>query len=84
MWQVGIADNPNPAKYMPVPIYGFEDLKTRKLKQEHETGLHKAFEEKINNELVELRKKHVASLARINDFKLRFIQLQHRTLRVYY
>jgi nuclear pore complex protein Nup54 len=82
MWKAAIVDNPNPNKYMPVPIYGFNDLKARKLKQEHETGLHKAFEEKINNELAELKKKHAASIARINELKHRFLHLQHRTLRV--
>ncbi|RZC41236.1 Nup54 and/or Med3 domain containing protein, partial [Asbolus verrucosus] len=82
MWKAAIADNPNPSKYMPVPIYGFSDLKTRKLKQEHETGLHKAFEEKINNELTELKKKQAASIARINELKHRFLHLQHRTLRI--
>jgi nuclear pore complex protein Nup54 len=82
MWKAAIVDNPNPNKYMPVPIYGFNDLKARKLKQEHETGLHKAFEEKINNELAELKKKHAASIARINELKHRFLHLQHRTLRI--
>ncbi|XP_044257771.1 nuclear pore complex protein Nup54 [Tribolium madens] len=82
MWRAAIMDNPNPSKYMPVPIYGFNDLKARKLKQEHETGLHKAFEEKITNELAELKKKHAASLARINELKHRFLHLQHRTLRI--
>lgn len=82
MWKAAIMDNPNPNKYMPVPIYGFSDLKARKMKQEYETGLHKAFEEKISNELVELKKKHAASIARINELKHRFLRLQHRTLKV--
>lgn len=82
MWKAAIADNPNPSKYMPVPIYGFGDLKARKLKQEYETGLHRAFEEKICQELADLKKKHAASIAKINELKHRFMILQHKTLRV--
>lgn len=82
MWKAAIIDNPNPSKYMPVPIFGFNDLKARKLRQEYETGIHRAFEEKLTTELDELKKKHADSTAKINELKQRFLHLQHRTLKV--
>ncbi|KAL3280106.1 hypothetical protein HHI36_017612 [Cryptolaemus montrouzieri] len=82
MWEAAKLDNPNPKKYMPVAINGFTDLKSRMHNQEYETGLHKAFLQKVDKDIAELRKKHAASIAQITDLKQKFLQLQHRILRV--
>lgn len=82
MWQAAQLDNPNPKQYIPIPINGFVDLKKRVLCEEYETGLHRAFLEKVNNEILELKKKHAASVAQITEQKQKFLQLQHRLLKV--
>lgn len=82
MWQAAIQDNPNPKKYIPVPINGFSDLKSRMLHQEYQTGLHQAFLEKVNKDATDLKTKHTASIAQISELKQKFLQLQHRILRV--
>lgn len=84
MWEAAKIDNPNPKKYMPIAINGFTDLKNRMHNQEYETGLHKAFLQKVDKDISELRKKHASSIAQITDLKQKFLQLQHRILRVIY
>ncbi|XP_076253701.1 nuclear pore complex protein Nup54 [Rhynchophorus ferrugineus] len=82
MWQAAIQDNPNPKKYIPVPINGFSDLRARMLNQEYQTGLHASFLEKVNKDITELKTKHSASIAQISELKQKFLELQHRILRV--
>ncbi|XP_060524640.1 nucleoporin p54 [Cylas formicarius] len=82
MWQAAIQDNPNPRKYIPVPINGFSDLRARMLHQEYQTGLHQAFLDKVNREITELKTKHAASVAHIAELKQKYLDLQHRILRV--
>lgn len=82
MWEAAQVDNPNPKLYIPAPINGFTDLKKRMLCEEYETGLHRAFLEKTNNEILELKKKHATSIAQITEQKEKLLQLQHRLLRV--
>lgn len=75
-------DNPNPRQYLPTPINGFSELKKRMLTEEYETGLHRAYLQKVDKEIVELKKKHAASGARIAEQKEKFVQLQHRLLKI--
>lgn len=82
MWQAAVQDNPDPKKYIPVAINGFGDLRTRMLNQEYQTGLHAAFLEKVGKEMSGLKTKHSASIAQINELKQKFLELQHRILRV--
>lgn len=84
MWHAAQADNPLPNKYLPTSMNGFTDLKKRMLCEEYETAVHRAFIEKANNEISELKRKHAASIARITEQKQKFLQLQHRVLRVNY
>ncbi|KAJ8979279.1 hypothetical protein NQ317_009893 [Molorchus minor] len=54
----------------------------RMLHQEYQTGLHQAFLEKVNNEITTLKTKHSASIAQISELRQKFLELQHRILRV--
>ncbi|KAH1022783.1 hypothetical protein HUJ04_012128 [Dendroctonus ponderosae] len=82
MWQAAIQDNPNPKKYIPVPINGFTDLRARMLNQEHQTGLHSAFLDKVKKDITVLKTRHTSTNAQIADLKQKFLELQHRILRV--
>lgn len=83
MWLAAIQDNPNPKKYIPVPINGFSDLRARMLNQEYQTGLHSAFLEKVNKDITDLKGRHSSSIAHIGELKQKFLELQHRILRVW-
>ncbi|CAH2002285.1 unnamed protein product [Acanthoscelides obtectus] len=82
MWLAAIQDNPNPKKYIPVPINGFSDLRSRMLHQEYQTGLHQAFLDKVNKDIADLKTKHSSSIAQITELKQKFLEMQHRILRV--
>ncbi|XP_030765528.1 nucleoporin p54-like [Sitophilus oryzae] len=82
MWQAAVQDNPNPKKYIPVPINGFSDLRARMLNQEYQTGLHSSFLERVNKDITQLKTRHSASIAQISELKQKFLELQHRILRV--
>lgn len=82
MWEAAKQDNPDPSKFMPVVINGFTDLKKRMQNQETQTGLHKAFLQKVDKDISDLRKKHASSVAQITDLKQKFLQLQHRILKI--
>ncbi|CAG9768757.1 unnamed protein product [Ceutorhynchus assimilis] len=82
MWQAAIQDNPDPAKYIPVPINGFSDLRARILNQEYQNGLHLAYAEKAHADVVDLQTKHSRSVAQSAELKQKFLELQHRVLRV--
>ncbi|XP_072390623.1 nucleoporin p54-like [Diabrotica undecimpunctata] len=82
MWRAAIDDNPDPKKYIPVPVNGFSTLRSRLLNQEHQTGLHQAFLDKVNKEITDLKIRHSASVAKSNELKSKFYELQHRILRI--
>lgn len=84
MWQAAIQDNPDLKKYVPVAINGFSDLKSRMLQQEYQTGLHQTFLERVNQDITDLKTKHSTSIAQITELKQKFLELQHRILRVGY
>lgn len=82
LWKAAQIDNPNPQKYLPTPLSGFSNLKKRMLCEEFETGLHRAFLDKVHKDIIELKKKHAASIAQIAEQKQKFLQLQHRVLKI--
>ncbi|XP_057668098.1 nucleoporin p54 [Diorhabda carinulata] len=82
MWRAAIDDNPNPKKYIPIPINGFSSLRSRLLHQEYQTGLHQAFLDKVNKDITSLKTRHSSSVAQIAELKSKFCELQHRILRI--
>ncbi|KAF5273041.1 hypothetical protein FQR65_LT04783 [Abscondita terminalis] len=82
MWQAAQADNPNPLKFMPTPLNGYHDLKKRMLSQQYETNLHQGYLNQVGKDIVELKKKHANSVAKINDLKQKQAELHHRLLKI--
>lgn len=82
MWQAAQADNPNPLKFMPTPLNGYCDLKKRMLCQQYETNLHQGYLNQVGKDIVELKKKHANSVAKINELKQKQAELHHRLLKV--
>ncbi|KAF5295979.1 hypothetical protein FQA39_LY12751 [Lamprigera yunnana] len=82
MWQAAQADNPNPYKFMPTPLNGFSDLKKRMLCQQYETDLHQSYLNQVGRDIVEWKKKHANSVAKINEQKQKYAELHHRLLKI--
>lgn len=82
IWKQAQLDNPNPQKYIPVPLIGFEHLKWRSKCQEKETGLHRGFLEQVSKDITELKRRHASSVSQISEQKRKLLELQHRVLTV--
>lgn len=82
MWKQAIEDNPDPTKFIPVPIVGFNELKYRIQCQEKETETHALYLAKVQRDLTELKQKHADSAATILGHKRKLADLSHRILNV--
>jgi len=82
MWRQANSDNPDPSKFIPVPMVGFNDLKWRVKCQEQETDTHALYMKKVEGELTELRQRHATATAKILEHKRKLAELGHRILRV--
>lgn len=82
LWKQAQLDNPNPEKYIPVPIVGFEEIRWRMRCQEQETQIHQAFLDRVSGNIAELQRRHSATLAKITEYRQKFVELEHRVLQV--
>lgn len=82
LWRQAINDNPDPSKFIPVPMVGFGDLKWRIKCQENETEMHALYLNKLGKELSELRQRHTSATARIMEQKRKLAELSHTILKV--
>lgn len=82
MWKQAIEDNPDPTKFIPVPIVGFDELKLRIQCQEKETETHALYLAKVQRDLTELKQKHIDATATILGHKRKLADLSHRILNV--
>jgi nuclear pore complex protein Nup54 len=82
MWRQAIADNPDPKKFIPVPLVGFSDLKTRLTCQENETANHVTYLAKLEKDIGELKQRHANTSAKIMEHRRKFSELSHRILRI--
>lgn len=82
MWAQAKKDNPNPSKFIPVPIIGFNELQWRIKCQETETETHKQYLVKVQHDLGELKQRHATTTAKIMEHKRKFAELSHRILQV--
>ncbi|GLH05472.1 Putative nucleoporin Nup54, partial [Gryllus bimaculatus] len=82
LWKQARLDNPNPDKYIPVPMVGFAEVRWRLKCQEQETRLHQLFLERVSEDIAALQRRHATTLAKIAEHRRRFIDLEHRVLKV--
>ncbi|XP_005188869.2 probable nucleoporin Nup54 isoform X1 [Musca domestica] len=82
MWRQAKLDNPDPTKFIPVPMIGFNDLKWRIKCQENETQTHTLYLRKVENDLAELRQRHTAATAKIMEYKRKLAELSHKILKI--
>lgn len=82
IWKQAQEDNPNPDKFLPIPVIGFNQLKWRLQIQEEETALHRAYLDQVMDDITTLKQKQTAAIARIAEHKRKYLDLQHRVLKV--
>lgn len=82
MWRQAKLDNPDPTKFIPVPMIGFNDLKWRIKCQEQETETHALYLHKVGRDLAELRQRHASATAKIMEHKRKLAELSHKILKV--
>lgn len=82
MWRQAKVDNPDPKKFIPVPMIGFHDLKWRIKCQENETETHALYLDKVERDLAELKQRHAATTAKIMEHKRKLAELSHKILKV--
>ncbi|XP_046612237.1 nuclear pore complex protein Nup54 [Neodiprion virginianus] len=82
LWKQAQLDNPNPEKYIPVPMIGFNQVKYRLKCQEEETAKHRAFLDLAAERIQSLQRQHTATQARLKEHRRNLLELQHRVLQV--
>lgn len=82
MWQQAKIDNPDPKRFLPVPMIGFQELKWRIKCQESETDLHVGYLAKVEKEIEQLKQRHTNTTAKIMEHRRKFAELSHRILKV--
>nr|XP_029709804.1 probable nucleoporin Nup54 [Aedes albopictus] len=82
MWQQAKIDNPDPKRFIPVPMIGFQELKWRIKCQEGETDIHVSYLDKVEKEIEQLKQRHTNTTAKIMEHRRKFAELSHRILRI--
>lgn len=82
MWKQAINDNPDPKKFIPVPLVGFNDLKSRMSCQENETSSHMGYLSKLEKDVGELKQRQANTTAKMVEHRRKFGELSHRILKI--
>ncbi|XP_071500029.1 nucleoporin p54-like [Diadema antillarum] len=82
LWRQAQLDNPDPERLIPVPLVGFDVLKTRLEYQQQETQQHQARLDLMSKDLEKLQQQQNALQAKIAENKRRHLELSHRVLQV--
>ena len=82
LWKQAQLDNPDPERYIPVPMIGFGEVRWRMKCQEQEIKLHQAFLDRVAEDIAELQRRHTATVAKIAEYRHKFLELEHRVLQV--
>ncbi|XP_077354272.1 nucleoporin p54 [Festucalex cinctus] len=82
IWGQAKVDNPDPEKFIPVPMVGFKELLRRLQIQEQMTKQHQTRVDIVFNDLSELQKNQATAMAKIAQYKRKLMDLSHRVLQV--
>lgn len=82
MWKQAKLDNPDPAKFIPVPMMGFHELRWRIKCQETEIESHTQYLAKVEKDMNELKQRHSSTTAKIMEQRRKLSDLSHRILKV--
>jgi len=82
LWQQAKLDNPDPSKYIPVPMIGFKELQRRLRHQAEQTKLYQQRLDVIAGDLTSLQSQHSTMLSKLDDYKRKELDLGRRLLKV--
>ncbi|ELW72540.1 Nuclear pore complex protein Nup54 [Tupaia chinensis] len=83
IWEQAKVDNPDAEKLIPVPMVGFKELPHRlKVVQDQMTKQHQTRLDTISEDISELQKNQITTMAKIAQYKRKLMDLSHRTLQV--
>lgn len=82
LWRQAQLDNPDSSNLIPVPLVGFEVLKSRLEQQAQFTKQHQARLDQIGKELEEMEQQKNTLLARLPEARRKHQDLSHRLLQV--
>ncbi|XP_059154132.1 nucleoporin p54-like [Physella acuta] len=82
LWQQAKLDNPDPERYIPVPMIGFKELQRRLKHQAEQTKLYQQRLDVIASDLADLQTQHSTMLSKMEDYKRKDLELGHRLLKV--
>lgn len=82
MWKEAIKDNPDSAKFIPVPMIGFQNLKWRIKCQENEIESHVSYLSKQEEDINELKQRHANTTAKVMEYRKKLADLSDRVLAV--
>ena len=82
LWKQSQEDNPDPEKYIPVPVVGFSEVRWRYQCQIGETKRHQAFLDRIADEIATLQRDNEAARLKIIEYRHKAVALEHRILKV--
>ncbi|XP_075260812.1 nucleoporin p54-like isoform X2 [Convolutriloba macropyga] len=80
LWQQAIANNPDPERLLPVPIMGFKQLHQRLSQQVQMNSQQKSRVSAMHSELKDLKRRQALSQAKLEEHKLKCMQLSHKLL----
>lgn len=83
LWRQAQLDNPDPDNLIPLPLVGFETLKSRLEQQAQFTKQHQARLEHIGKESQQLDQDKNTLLARLSEYRRKHQDLSHRLLQVF-
>jgi len=82
LWKQAVADNPDPAKFIPVPLIGFKSLQARISAQDGQNKAQAGRLDTLAEEIHSLKKKQADAVAALTEAKRKQSELAHRVLRV--
>jgi len=82
LWQQAKLDNPDPDRYIPVPMIGFKELQRRLRHQAEQTKAYQQRMDVIAGDLTALQTQHSTMLSKLEDYKRKYLELGHRLLKV--
>ena len=82
LWKQAVADNPDPSKFIPVPLVGFKSLQSRISAQESQNKAQAGRLDTLAEEIHSLKKKQADACAALTEAKRKQSELAHRVLRV--
>lgn len=82
LWEEAKQNNPDPKKFIPIPLIGFQALNERFKMQQFEAQQQRARLRQLSDQVCEMHKQVAAMKSRIEEFRRKRIVLGNRVLKV--